>query len=247
MIRILMTCLALTGLCGGAMAQEKSFVLAVPEALADSGLIAHIAPRFALKHGVRITRVPGDAAADARFGPEGRAVFEGLGQVWHYDADPGNAHAAQFGDWLRSDVGRRTVEAYGSDGQTVLFSTAIKTTVVVAELAGGGDAGKGEEISLKHCGRCHVVSDANRMKAIGSTPSFAVLRTLSDWEGRFAAFYVLKPHPAFTQVADVTPPFDPARPSPIAPVEMTVDDLDAIIAYVAGLDPADLGKPIQSQ
>ena len=76
-----------------------------------------------------------------------------------------------------------------------------------------GDALRGEEVSLSHCGRCHVVSDKNRMNSIGSTPSFAVLRTLRDWEDRFQAFYVLNPHPAFTQITDVTKPFDATRPS----------------------------------
>jgi hypothetical protein len=91
-----------------------------------------------------------------------------------------------------------------------------------------------------------VVSDKNRMNSIGSTPSFAVLRTLRDWEDRFQAFYVLKPHPAFTQIEDVTEPFDPTRPSPIAAVEMTLDDLENIMAFVQGIAPADLGRPVQS-
>ena len=72
-------------------------------------------------------------------------------------------------------------------------------------------------------------------------------RTLPGWLKRFEGFYALKPHGAFTQVADVTPPFNPARPSPIVPIEMTLDDLDAILAYVATVAPADLGAPIQSQ
>ena len=58
---------------------------------------------------------------------------------------------------------------------------------------------------------------------------------------------MLNPHPAFTQVADVTPPFHEERPPPIIPVEMTLDDLQAILAYVAALEPADLGAPIRHQ
>ena len=85
------------------------------------------------------------------------------------------------------------------------------------------------------------------MKAIGSTPSFALMRTFPDWQQRFETFFILKPHPAFTQVADVTEPFGSSLPSPIAPIEVTLDEIDAITAYVATIPPADLGAPIQSQ
>ena len=61
----------------------------------------------------------------------------------------------------------------------------------------------------------------------------------------FQAFYVLAPHPAFTQIKDVTEPFPIDLPSPIAPMEITLDDLEAILAYVAEMPPADLGAPIQ--
>lgn len=230
-----------------AQAQDKTFVLAVPQALEDSGLAQHLTPRFALKHGIRITRVVAEdgTAADAGFGTQGPPVFEGLGQVWHYDAGD-NSFAAEFGAWLRSDVGKRTVESFAPDG-TALFSTAVKAQKRVAELSYDGDAELGAVKSLELCGRCHVVGEVNRMKAIGSTPSFAVLRTLADWELRFTGFYALKPHAAFTQIADVTDPFDPSRPSPIAPVRLTLEDLEAIIAFVAAVAPADLGKPVQSR
>lgn len=55
----------------------------------------------------------------------------------------------------------------------------------------------------------------------------------------------MNPHPAFTQVAEVTPPFDETRPSPIVPVEITLDELENILAYVAVLSPADLGAPLE--
>ena len=85
------------------------------------------------------------------------------------------------------------------------------------------------------------------MNAMGSTPSFAVLRTMPDWAARFQSFYALKPHAAFTQVEDVTAPFPINRPSPIVPVEVTLDEVEAILAYVAEMTPADLGAPIQFQ
>jgi mono/diheme cytochrome c family protein len=110
-----------------------------------------------------------------------------------------------------------------------------------------GDPALGKRVSLLQCGRCHVVAPETRMGAIGSTPSFAVLRTFADWDARFQSFFALKPHAAFTQVAGVTAPFAIHLPSPIAPIEVTLEELEAIIAYVAGLAPADLGAPIQVQ
>ena len=101
--------------------------------------------------------------------------------------------------------------------------------------------------SRVHCVRCHVISEDTRMTSIDSTPSFFLLRAFDDWEYRFQVFYILNPHPAFTQVEGVTEPFPISRPSPIVPVEMTVDEVEAIVAYVAGLEPADLGAPLQHQ
>ena len=89
-----------------------------------------------------------------------------------------------------------------------------------------GDAALGAVRAEEMCGRCHVVDAAKRMNSIGSTPSFFALRSLTDWEDRFQTFYVLNPHPAFTQIKDVTPPFPVDRPSPIVPVVMTLDDMD---------------------
>lgn len=229
---------------GPALAQDKTFTLAAPEVLIDSGVMQYILPRFSLKTQTRITLVEPSAPADARFGDDGIVAFEGLDTVWRFDAgdDP---DAQRFADWLRSDVGRNTVDSYQVDG-TTLFTSEVEVKQVVVEITYDGDALRGEEASLAFCGRCHVVSDKNRMNSIGSTPSFAVLRTLRDWEDRFQAFYVLNPHPAFTQVADVTEPFDPTRPSPIQAMEITLDDLENIMAFVQGIAPADLGNPIQS-
>jgi hypothetical protein len=85
------------------------------------------------------------------------------------------------------------------------------------------------------------------MNAIGSTPSFFALRSLSDWEARFAAFFALNPHPSFTQVTGVTEPFAEDRPPPIVPITLSLEDLEAILAYVAALEAADLGAPLVHQ
>lgn len=85
------------------------------------------------------------------------------------------------------------------------------------------------------------------MNDIGSTPSFFVLKVFDDWEDRFLAFYALRPHGSFTQISDVTDPFPKNLPPAIMPVEMTLAELDDIVAYVATLKAADLGAPLIHQ
>lgn len=236
--------LALSLLATAALAQEKRFTLAAPEVLAQSGVLKFILPRFSLKTGVRITIVSPDAPHDAAFGAQGTPVFQGE-ELWAFSAGP-SPHAARFLDWLTSDVGKRTIDSFKVDGAAP-FSSDVVVQVSQEVAAPEGDTLLGEAVSLERCGRCHVVNHKNRMKAIGSTPSFAVLRTFGDWRDRFETFYVLKPHGAFTQIAEVTPPFPETSPSPIVPIELTLDELDAVVAYVASIAPADLGAPIKAQ
>ncbi|MFC6637331.1 hypothetical protein GV827_13220 [Sulfitobacter sp. JBTF-M27] len=226
-----------------AAAQEKSFTLQTPDALAETGFLQHLLPRFSLKTGIRIT--PSVEDGEAAFGDAGVPVFRQGEKVWHLSKSDG-PYTDAFEEWLLSDVGKRTIEAFAPGG-TPVFSAdvTVREITVAAEIT--GDVVMGEEMSLTHCGRCHVVNETNRMNAIGSTPSFGLMRNFPDWEGRFLAFYALKPHPAFTQITDVTDPFPKNLPSPIAPIEVTLDQLDAIVAYVATIAPSDLGAPVQSQ
>ena len=232
-----------------AAAQDRTFQLSAPADLVETGFLKHLLPRFSLKTGIRITVVADGNTAGAALNTKGAgpAVFSGADGLWHLqDQSGGNTHVARFSDWITSDIGVRTIEAFEVEG-TRLFSRPVVAEVVEEEAVFEGDAMQGAELALTQCGRCHVVSPANRMNALGSTPSFALLRTFSDWESRFSAFFALKPHPAFTQVEDITEPFDKTRPPPISPLLMTLDDLDAIMAFVAQIEPANLGAPIQSQ
>lgn len=227
----------------GAAAQDRNFTLSAPAAIVESGFLKHLLPRFSLKHGVRITVV--ESAADVAIGDEGIAVFSGLGSVWHVSRsdDPG---PVLFIDWLASDVGKRTIEAFKPDGN-VLFSAEIAAAAPSVAVTITGDVVLGETLALAQCGRCHVINETNIMKGMGQTPSFGLMRTFPDWENRFSTFYVLNPHPSFTQVVGVTPPFPANLPPAIVPIEITQTQLDAIVAYVATIAPADLGAPIQSQ
>lgn len=224
-------------------AEGKSFTLSAPAALQDTGLLKHMLPRFSLKTGVRITVAKN--AGEAAFGQLGKPAFRHGDMIWHFSGD-GSPHVARFEEWLFSDVGKRTIDGFAPGG-TPLFSSDVAIQEEEEEVELTGDAVLGEAVSLTKCGRCHVVSEKNRMNAIGSTPSFALMRTFGDWEDRFLAFFALKPHPAFTQVEDVTEPFPINRPSPIAPIEVTLDEIEAIVAYVGSIDPADLGAPMEIQ
>ena len=235
----------------GAEAEERRITVAASPELIDSGLLKHMLPRFSLKTGIRTTPVPleHEVQAEVLIGPAvdgGRPAFRSAETV--YLAGPGagskQALAGRFLDWLASDIGQRTVAAFAPDGKP-LYEPAAGAKVEIKGPAVTGDALAGERLALVNCGRCHVVGEKNRMGGIGSTPSFAMLRTLGDWERRFRAFFTLNPHPAFTQVPGVTPPFDKARPPPIAPLEITLADIDAILAYAASLAPADLAEPLK--
>ncbi len=227
---------------GQGLAQDKTFTLSSPAPLVETGFLKHLLPRFSLKTGIRITL---DAAGEAGFADQGTPVFTQGETLWHF-THSGTQFTQAFEDWLLSDVGKRTIEAFAPDG-TALFSADVTPKAEVKTAAVSGDVKLGEAVSLKKCGRCHVINKTNRMNAIGSSPSFALMRTFSDWQERFETFFLLNPHPSFTQVADVTEPFAENLPSPIHPVEVTLDEIEAITAFVAVMTPADLGAPIQSQ
>ncbi len=224
---------------------EEVLRLAVPDVLEASGFAQYLVPRFSLKTGVRIARVGAEETAEMRFAQDGSVLFEGAGQRWglaHTD-DP---RALRFADWLRSDIGRKTIESFVAPDGSPFVAVEPGAAVPVA-LAYEGDRAAGERLSMTLCGRCHVINESNRMNGMGATPSFAVLRALRDWDDRFATFHLRNPHPSFTQIADVTDPFDPTLPPPIVPLEMTQADLEAILAYVSGIAPADLGAPLHFQ
>jgi len=106
------------------------------------------------------------------------------------------------------------------------------------------DFAPGEKLTILNCGRCHVVSEKFPMAGIGSTPSFAVIRTWDDWEDKMKAFWTYRPHPAFTQIEGMTAPFPETRPSPIHPITLTLDEVQTIVNYVRTIPPADLGADL---
>ncbi len=242
-MRFVLLCLSLTLTATPSWSQE-ALGLAAPDEVSDSGLLQHILPRFSLKTGIRVVADESGIMSLAP-SPPGDPVFARDGVIYHLRIDD-SAKQIRFRDWLQSDIGKRTVEGFAPSGG-IPFSASFEIAIVTEEVEVDGNALLGEDLSMTHCGRCHVIGPQNRMNGLGSTPSFAVLRAMPDWSERFQAFFALNPHPAFTQIEGVTEPFPPERPSPIHPVEMSLDDLEAILAFVAALRAADLGAPLQFQ
>jgi len=263
-MRRLLVMLAIVLVAASAHAAGKSFRLAVDPALIENSFSRYLLARFSLKTGVKVAVTPLDPAveADAALGafeapPEGPGALDTAIPVFettdgarqfrlalYRTRDAG--FAQRFRDWLSSEIGRRTLTKFKVDGAPV-YAAIEATAPVVAEAAPTGDAATGEELALKRCGRCHVINEKNRFGGIDSTPSFGALRTLPEWRGRFEAFWTLNPHRAFTQVAGVTEPFDPTRPPPIAPLHMTLAEIDAILAFVIAMKPKDLGAPLHEK
>ncbi len=242
-MRFVLLCLSLTLTATPSWSQE-ALGLAAPDEVSNSGLLQHILPRFSLKTGIRVVADENGIMELGTTSP-GKPVFS-RGDDIYYLRIGEDARQTRFQDWLLSDIGKRTIESFTPDSGAP-FSASFEVAALDEDIAVDGDTEKGAELSMTLCGRCHVIGPQNRMNGLGSTPSFAVLRAMPDWSERFQSFFALNPHPAFTQVEDITPPFAIDRPSPIHPVEMTVEDLEAILAFVTAMKAADLGEPLQLQ
>lgn len=232
-----------------ASAEDKRFTLHADPVLVETGLIKFLVPRFSMKTNTRVTLsdIAEDGAARLTSdGTDGLDVIASGDQIWSLSVPDGDVHAARFADWLSSDIGKRTIASFTPESGAG-FTAAADRPVETVALDLSRDTTEGVSLSLVHCGRCHVIGPQNRHNSIGSTPSFGLLRSFTNWQERFETFYVLNPHPAFTQIEEVTAPFDPGLPSPIHPLSMTLEELDEILAYVATMSPANLGAPIQHQ
>lgn len=233
------------------MAQDADLTLGVLPGMIESGFTKHLLPRFGFKTRIKIAPTTSTEEADLAFTTE-----EGAGKSFFQDVDGNPVYlvvlneekssaekAEKFASWLESDPGKAAIEGFPKEGPP-LYTIGSSKKAEVEEVVLDGDAAAGSKLAIFHCGRCHVVDERNRMGGIGSTPSFAALRGRTGWSDLFLAFFAEAPHPSFTHVIDVTEPFTPERPSHIAPVEITLEDLDAITAFVATMEPKDLGAQV---
>lgn len=234
-----------------AQADEAPVRLAMPAELIEVGFDRQLLPRFKFKTRISVVAVAPGAPADMELAIEaegGTRVFsDAEGAVWRI-APLGDARREEvraFVDWLRSTPGKSAIEAFAPDG-TALFTTSVAVQTVEVEEEVDGDTVLGARLALVHCGRCHVVDERNRMGGIGSTPSFAALRGRSNWSDLFLTFWTANPHPSFTQVDGFTEPFDAERPVHVAPMLITMDEVEAITAFVGTMDAKNLGRPVQA-
>lgn len=230
---------------------QDALTLRMPSGLIAQGFDKHLLPRFKFKHRISVTAVDkGEADMALGAGVSGQRVFsdqDGLDYGLAIETEEAHRRngAETFREWLASAPGQAAIEGFAPNGEQ-MFTTDVTIVEVEDEEVFDGDSAKGARLALVHCGRCHVVDDRNRMGGIGSTPSFAALRGRENWSDLFRAFYAENPHPSFTQVEGVTEPFDPNRQVHVAPMEITLDEVEAITAFVSTISPKDLGRPVQS-
>lgn len=226
-------------------AAKAELTLLMSEEMLASGFDKQLLPRFRFKHRISVTPVT-EGEADMAFGPEGNRVFQAIGgDPVRLEIRTDKPEARTFLDWLKSGPGKAAIESFKPDGAQVYTTEQVAVAVETTETF-DGDTATGSRLALVHCGRCHVIDQRNRMGGIGSTPSFAALRGRKNWSDLFRAFWAHNPHPSFTQVAGVTEPFDPNRALHVAPVEITMDEIEAITAFVATMTPKELGRPVQA-
>ncbi len=238
----------------GAFAQDADLRLIVPDHLIESGFTQHLLPRFRFKTRIRVEAVAEGQTGAASLLPDdsaGVAVLSSSEGVPYFfaslsDDSDMQSKVGKLLDWLRSKPGRAAIEGFKPDGNQ-LFIPGAKKTVKKVAIEIEGDSDLGSKLALLHCGRCHVIDSRNPFGGIGSTPSFGALKTLPKWPDSFAAFWTINPHPAFTQIEGITPPFDPARPSPIAPIVMTIEEVEAIASFVSQLPAKDLGGAVEAR
>lgn len=214
--------------------------------MVEAGFDKHLLTRFRFKH--RIDVAPVAEGGDMALGDTGARVFAEGRTAWHVEVLTTEADKARMAEtfvgWLESEPGKAAIEGFAPEG-VALYTTAEEEVEIASDDSFEGDDARGGDLALRHCGRCHVIDARNKWGGIGSTPSFRALRGRENWLALFSGFHEKNPHPSFTQIEGVTDPF--VRTPAVAPLEMTLDDLDAILAFVSSLEARDLGAEVQAK
>lgn len=108
-----------------------------------------------------------------------------------------------------------------------LLALAGATAPAVA----GGNSEHGYKLAAADCARCHVLPGEHNM-GLDMAPSFKIMVTskLPDWRKRFKTFYDLRPHPNFARIRELPQTLE--SPPVVHPFELTLKDLDDLMAYV---------------
>ena len=246
-IRIVMTLVVMwTGLLAGPRVLALS--LSVEEPI-PKGLVDYLIPRFTLKTRVRFDRVIDNGDLSFTVNPHEGAVsiFKLVGGRTGYLTATAAAledpSYERFRDWLLSPPGRATIADYREDDRTIAEPVDVKAKAAISVVI-VGDLDAGKILSVSHCRRCHKVDRADKYSGMDSSPSFHAMRSFDDWFVRFSIFYTVSPHKALIQVAGSGIDQNPDL-IPIAPIKLTFNDINDIVAFVHSLEPLDLGKPVQ--
>jgi mono/diheme cytochrome c family protein len=87
-----------------------------------------------------------------------------------------------------------------------------------AALADAGEVERGREVAIETCWLCHVIGPDNLHGGIGSTPSFFLMgEKLDDYRERVLSLPDRLPHKG-------------------QELEVTIEDLEAVLAYIASLE-----------
>lgn len=267
MSRLLMMSILLTGMLGIVFprpvhAEDRVLRLYADPQLVEGGLTGYLLPRFRFKTRIETDMVDVPEAAGLLLIPEAQA--DGMADVVYRqsllraEADDTifvlvipqyQAEALAFSGWLQSTAGKRAIERHRDQGEAVFLPYEADRSSTSTRESAETDASleTGRKLTFFHCGRCHVIDSSNKYAGIGSTPSFAAMRNLPDWHDKFSAFWTLNPHPSFTQVEGITAPFPIERPPSIAPIELTLEEVEAIVSFTGSIPPKDLGAQVQSQ
>jgi len=220
-----------------------------PEELLMIEFEKYILPRFKFKTQINILVNKDSNSFDANLGilSTGFEVFSDLnGFVYRLETKTADTERLQrlekFVSWLTSPAGIMAIEDFAIEGAQVFKAVQYLEEKEEAEIFDGNIA-SGLGWSQKHCKRCHVVDD-NAFAGIGSTPSFHAMRSFEDWEERFRAFWTVSPHLNVISITEVYDAGSNLSPVVIAPIELTLDEVDDILSYVSKIVPKDLGKPI---
>ena len=77
---------------------------------------------------------------------------------------------------------------------------AVLATCVAAPSASSADAVRGEQLALRWCATCHVVSPDQRQANVDA-PSFATIAKNRDLDPARLTFLLLSPHPVMPELA----------------------------------------------
>ena len=220
-----------------------------PEELLMVEFDKHILPRFKFKTQIKIKAVNFFENSDASIGikTNGISIFSDLNDII-YKIELITSEEAKlkkidkFIDWLKSTSGISAIEGFQFN-EVPIFKAILSEKKEKKEFVFEGDSKNGLLISQKHCKRCHVVDD-NAFAGIDSSPSFHAMRSFEDWEERFRAFWTVSPHLNVISITEVYDAGSNLSPVVIAPIELTLDEVDDILSYVSKIVPKDLGKPI---